>query len=146
MYNEWLTMPLEELCARTILEGGRLARDFPATEIARDANEGAAVRRTLDRMNAETVAGEHNDGGLAALGSILNRELDAETLDRGSEFCGSDDPELGSIGTVHEVRVLSDRGKRIDRLDAKLRIYLNMRDICRARLQAERLVFRHASG
>ena len=146
MYNEWLTMPLEELCARTILEGGRFARDFPATEIARDAHECGAIRRTLDRMNADTVAGEHNDGGLAGLGAILDRERDAETLDQGTEFCGSHDPEMGSVGTVHEVRILSDRGKRIDRLASKLRVYLNMRDICRARLQAERLVFRHASG
>ncbi len=146
MYNEWIKMPAEEICARTILEGSRFATEFPAADIAKDSHEAAAIRRTLERMTAETVVGEHNDGGLAALGEILARELDAETLDRGSEFCGSHDPEVGSIGTVHEVRVLSDRGKRIDRLDSKLRVYLNMREICRARLQAERLVFRHASG
>ena len=64
----------------------------------------------------------------------------------GPSSADHDDPEMGSVGTVHEVRILSDRGKRIDRLASKLRVYLNMRDICRARLQAERLVFRHASG
>ena len=65
---------------------------------------------------------------LPASARFLDRERDAETS-IGTKFCGSDDPEIGSVGTVHEVRILSDRGKRIDRLASKLRVYLNMRDI-----------------
>ncbi len=139
-------MPLEELVARTINEIRHIATDLPVNEIAVDALEAGAIRRILDRLRADGGLRDRAEADLDTLFGILGRELDRETLGWHEEFDGRNDPEIGAVGPVRQVRTLTERGETIHGIERRLRSYRQLHDICTARLDAERMVFRRMAG
>ena len=139
-------MPLEEIVARTIHGIRQIMADMPVNEIATDALEAGTIRRILDRLCADGGLRDRAEADLDTLFGILGRELDRETLGWQEEFDGRNDPEIGAVGPVRQVRTLTERGETIDGIGRRLRSCRQLHDICTARLDAERLVFRRMAG
>lgn len=133
-------IPLDELCSMLIANTRSFADWFPKNDISVDTLEHSSIRRILDGMRANPGVSRKDDTDIDILSAILRRELERETLGWVTVFDGRNDPELGAIGDVREVRDLSDRGRMIEDCVRSLQQLAHMRSICRARLDAEKLV------
>jgi hypothetical protein len=139
-------MPLEETVARTIHEIRQIMADMPVNEIAVDALEAGMIRRIPNRLRADGGLRDCAEADLDTLFGILGRELDRETRGWHEEFDGRNDPEIGAVGSVRVVRTLTERGETIDGIGRRLRSNRQLHDLCTARLDAERMVFRRMAG
>ena len=74
---------------------------------------------------------------LDCLEAIIADAIQRETLGFRSEFDGICDPEYGDIGQVIQVPIQSHKGKRAEILMQDLQSIKSMRDVLRARLDAE---------
>ncbi len=135
-------MPLDELCSLLIGMTRAFIENFPANEVAKNALECASLRRALDGMSANAGLSHRNDADIDILRGVLRRERERETLGTYLDFEGWNDPEIGAVGETREVRGLTDRGKMIDARYKSLRRIAHMRSVCRARLDAEKLLMR----
>lgn len=133
-------IPLDELCSMLFANTRSFADRFPKNDVSVDALEHSSIRRTLDGMGANAGISRKDDTDIGILLAVLRRELERETLGWITVFDGRNDPELGAIGEVREVRDLSDRGRKIEDFIRSLQQLAHMRSICRARLDAEKLV------
>ncbi|WP_043774402.1 hypothetical protein, partial [Roseivivax isoporae] len=80
---------------------------------------------------SETTAKE-----IACIEDLLDQAITQETLGHRNVFDGTDDPELGAVGRVCAVPVLSETGAARDRLRQGFRQILAMRDLLAARVDA----------
>ncbi|MEK0163562.1 hypothetical protein VWX35_07335 [Phaeobacter sp. A36a-5a] len=82
----------------------------------------------------------HAASALTPIIALLERETESETVGHRNIFCGSIDPEEGDVGEVVAMRVLTERGDRIQRWCDRLRRVQHMLQVIEARLAAERVV------
>lgn len=68
---------------------------------------------------------------------ILKRELEAETVEFIQQFVGIHDPESGDIGTVREVRIVTERGESVAWLLAAFEQFLAARQDLLDRLSVD---------
>jgi hypothetical protein len=135
-------MPLDELCAVVIENIWAFIDSFPAHEVSADALELGTLRRTLEELSAYGGLSRKGDTDFDILSAILQRELDRETLGWFTVFDGVVDPEIGAVGNTRDVRELTERGWSIDHCVRSLGHIAYIRSICRARLDAEKLLMR----
>lgn len=111
-------------------------------ELLRDAHHAlvGSLRRILDRMNACAGLSGRDDTDIDILSGILQREREQEILGTFMVFDGPEDPEIGAVGKAREVRDLTERGQAMDGCLRSLQRIAQMRSICRARLDAEKLL------
>lgn len=133
-------MPLDELCSLLIGTTRGFIENFPTNEVSVDAIERGTLRRTLETMRASAGLSRHDDTDIDLLSAVLERERKREILGTFMVFDGRDDPELGAVGEVREVLDLTDRGEMINACLGSLRRIANLRSICRARIDAEKLL------
>ncbi|ETX15688.1 hypothetical protein OCH239_13775 [Roseivivax halodurans JCM 10272] len=138
-YNE---MPLEELFARALASARNLARDFPCNDVSVDAHEASSMRRTLEGLSHHAGLTASDDVDADLLMSVLARELDRETTGWSRIFDGWIDPDIGQIGTIKSVRVLTERGQMLERHARGIQEFAHVRSLCRARRDAEKLLLR----
>jgi len=133
-------MPLDELCSLLIGMTRSFIEHFPANEVAADAIERGSLRRTLEAMRACAGLSRRDDTDIELLSAVLERERGREVLGSFMVFDGRDDPEIGAVGEVQEVLDLTDRGQAIDACVRSLRRIAHIRSICRARIDAEKVL------
>ena len=139
-YHDHLS--LEELWARILL---RLdlqhdalqcdGSDFSATDLT--ALSGALAALRGDGPLAPAAA-DH----IACALDVLEEAVSRETLGHRNTFDGIDDPEVGAVGQVRSVPILSDRGAGLDRHLREFRQVLAMRDRLAARVDTARQIAR----
>ncbi len=129
-------IPLEELCARIIGMARDFAEDFPTSDVAVDVLERNSLRRTLEGFAQHGGLSRRDDIELDILAAVLNRET------RGwiQSFEGIADPENGAVGYDIEIRDLTERGRRVERLLKQLNRSAHLRSTGRARLDAVKLI------
>lgn len=136
------TEALEDLIASAIRLGREFHADTTKIDLASNALESGFINRCLSRIAQGEVLDRRDDGGLDAVQGILQRERAREIIDTERVFDGVEDPELGSIGNVREVEILSQRGQRIEHLLQKFLGFRKARDFALDRIEAERLLMR----
>lgn len=130
----------KELCTR-ILQG----HDILHEQVQRnDAELGATDLNTiLQALSALRRHGPLSEAAAKEIGCIedlLDQAIAQETLGLRNVFDGRDDPELGAVGRVCAVPVLSETGAARDRLRRGFRQILAMRDLLAARIDAALMI------
>ncbi len=126
----------KELCTR-ILRG----LDVLHEQVQRNDAELAAtdLNTVLQALSALRLHGPLSEASAKEIGCIedlLDQAMTQETLGHRNVFDGTDDPELGAVGRVCAVPVLSETGAARDRLRQGFRQILAMRDLLAARVDA----------
>lgn len=70
--------------------------------------------------------------------AVLRDAVDRETLGVRNVFDGHEDPDLGPIGTIRQIPVLSDKGRAVDRLLRDFLVISAMHALLMARVDADR--------
>lgn len=138
-YNE---LPLEELFARAFAFARNFAKAFPCSDVAADVLEASSLRRTLEGLSHHAGLTATDDADTDLLMSVIARELDYETLGWNRIFDGWIDPDIGQIGTIKTVPVLTERGQMLEQHALRIREFAHVRSVCRARRDAEKFLFR----
>ncbi|MFG6560290.1 hypothetical protein [Sulfitobacter sp. 1A15299] len=146
MKNIFHTMPLEELCARSLEKIKNVSGAATSAEIAGTSERQNAIRRAMDSISEERLLCQNGSAELDLVMSILDCELDQETQEIVPVFHGRNDPEEGAIGTVVNERVLTPRGEQIAQCLGNLRILCEMLQVLQHRFAAERIVNRRFGG
>lgn len=126
----------KELCTR-ILRGLDVLHD----QVQRNDAELAAtdLNTVLQALSALRRHGPLSEAAAKYIGCIedlLDQAIAEETLGLRNVFDGTDDPELGAVGRVSAVPILSETGAARDRLRRGFRQILAMRDLLAARVDA----------
>lgn len=126
----------KELCTR-ILRGLDVLHDQvqrnDAELAASDLNEILQALSALRRHGPLSAAAAKEIG---CIEDLLDQAITQETLGLRNVFDGTEDPELGAVGRVCSVPVLSETGAARDRLRRGFRQILAMRDLLAARIDA----------
>lgn len=133
-------LSLEELWTQTLLEIDILHDRVDCNKQGLSATERNAVARSLIDLRTEGPLSEEADDHVGRIETHLTDAVDRETLGFRNVFDGYDDPELGSVGTVISVPVLSDNGRTVDELRQALRVIVRMRGLISARIDARRQI------
>lgn len=96
------------------------------------------MTRSLIGLRTEGPLSEESDDHVGRIETHLTDAVDRETLGFRNVFDGYDDPELGSVGTVISVPVLSEHGRPVDKLRQAFRVIVRMRGLISARIDARR--------
>ncbi|HEY9040058.1 MAG TPA: hypothetical protein VIN05_14075 [Roseovarius sp.] len=140
------TLPLEELCARTLEKIGHVTEAVTSAEVAGTACNQHAIRRSMSNLSKDRLLRHDICEALDRVISILDDELDRETQEIVPRFYGRNDPEEGAIGTIVHERTLTQRGNQIGQSLEDLRVLRNMLKILEHRLAAEQLINRRFGG
>ncbi|MCZ7675385.1 MAG: hypothetical protein M5U35_05260 [Roseovarius sp.] len=140
------TMPLEELCARSLEKTSHVAKTATSAEIAGTSDNQHAIRRAMNSISEDRLLRQDGCAALDLVISLLNAELDQETQGIVPVFHGRNDPEEGAIGTIADERVLTPRGEQIAQCLGNLRVLREMLQVLEYRLAAERIVNRRFGG
>ncbi|WP_089344433.1 hypothetical protein [Paracoccus seriniphilus] len=133
-------MPLDELCSLLIGMTRAFIDHFPGNEVAADALERGSLRRTLEAMRACAGLSRRDNTDINLLSAVLEREREREILGTFTVFDGRNEPDIGAVGEVREMLDLTDRGQAIDACVRSLRRIAHIRSICRARIDAEKVL------
>ena len=134
-YHDHLS--LEELWARVLLGLDVLHDAIQCSAAALSATDHNALSLALAALRkvgplAPTSA-NHICGALGILEDAIAREI----LGHQNIFDGIHDPEIGAIGSVKSVPILSEKGADLDGHLRNFRTVLVMRDLLAARVDAE---------
>lgn len=146
MKNIFHTLPLEELCARTLEKIGHVTEAAISAEVAGTSDNQHAIRPSMNSLSEDRLLRQDGCAALDLVISILDGELDQETKEIVLVFHGRNDPEEGAIGTVVDERVLTPRGDHIAQCLGNLRVLREMLQVWEHRLVAERIVNRRFGG
>jgi hypothetical protein len=146
MKNIFHTLPLEELCARTLEKIGHVTKAATSAEVTGTSHNQQAIRRAMNSLSEDRLLRHDGCVALNLVISILGGELDQETQEIVPVFHGRNDPEEGAIGSVVQERVLTPRGDQIARCLGDLRMLREMLLVLEHRLAAERIVNRRFGG
>ncbi|MBY6200524.1 hypothetical protein KUV65_04060 [Maritalea mobilis] len=106
------------------------------------AEQSTTMRCLTDLENGDLLR-ESVSGAIAALSDIISAELATERHGHRRVFDGHYDPELGAVGDVIDLPILTERGEELDRLMGLLRDFENARNYALDRLRAEQSIRRH---
>lgn len=146
MKNILYTMPLEELCARTLEKIAHVTEVATSAEISGTSHNQHMIGRAFQSLSENRLLRENAFEALELVLSILDGELEQETRESVPVFHGRNDPEEGAIGTVVDERVLTPRGDQISQCLGDLRVLREMLLVLEHRLAAERIINRRFGG
>ena len=146
MTNFFHTMPLEELCARSLEKIRHVTDVATSAEVAGASQNQHAIRRSMDSLSEDRLLRHDGCGALDHVVSILDEELDRETQEIVPVFHGRNDSEEGAIGAVVNERILTPRGEQVARCLDNLRVLREMLLVLGHRFAAERIVNRRFGG
>lgn len=139
MHKHYLEMPLGRLCAKALFELRTAGERITSADLAASAHDRLRLARWAASAGGD-IDLRHAASALTPIIVLLERETDCETVGHRNVFCGSIDPEEGDVGEVVAMRVLTERGERIQRWCDRLRRVQHMLQVIEARLAAERVV------
>ena len=106
-------------------------------DCGRTTRETATAARILQGLEAGNILRDDLDGGLQTLHAHLSDAIAAETVGYRRVFDGHHDPEIGDVGVVQELPILSDRGAALLPVLRRCEALVAARDAARDRLCAE---------
>lgn len=140
------SIDLDDLAAEAVRLGRELAnmaRDLSLGERALDAS---FVSRCLARLRDRVPFDPRDEGGLAAVGAMLERDLAGEIVGTERRFVETRYDEHGPDGEVRDVPVFSDRGQQLVHLQETFRRFSETRHAVLDRLAAHRALMAMMSG
>jgi len=140
MNKHYLEMPLEDLCATALLELDAASEALCSADIAGSAHDRAILARWSARMAGDLALKPGVSSAMARVIGIVEAQLDAETLEQHAVVDGHPDTEEGPVGQVIRVRILTERGRRLEAWHGRLRRLRHMLQVAEARLGAERAI------
>ncbi len=133
-------LSLEDLVFRLVRMGRVVATDILASDLGANSRQGPLLERCLRRLSNGQPLDARDGGGLDAVRSILQREVDEETLGSVWEFEGAHDPEFGDVGTVRLVRLVTQRGETLATLLVAFQRFLNAREELLDRMRVDNVL------
>ena len=134
-YHDHLS--LEDLWARILLGLDVMHDAVQHTAGALLPTDHLALLGALAALREEGPLASAAANHIACALGILEAAVARETLGHRNVFDGVHDPELGAIGQVRSVPILSEKGTDLDAHLAHFRMVLAMRDLLTARVDAE---------
>lgn len=118
---------MEDMVFRLVRTGRAVATDILASDLGVNTRQGPLLERCLRRLSEGQPLDARDGGGLETVRGILQRAVDEETLGSVWEFQGVHDPEIGDVGTVRLVRLVTERGEALAPLLAAFEHFLEAR-------------------
>lgn len=131
-------LSLEELWTRMLQAIDHLHAQAEQTETGLSATERNTLLQSLSSLRGDGPLAGGAEGQMERIEAVLRDAVDRETLGVRNAFDGHDDPDLGSIGTIRQIPVLSDKGRAVDRLLRDFLMISAMRALLMARVDANR--------
>lgn len=138
-YNQ---LTLEELLAKTLLELDSLHEELDRNEAGLHATSLNTLLRALIDLRRDGPLSQTAEEAIQLVDDILGAAIAQETLGHRNAFDGTNDPDLGAIGRVTVVPILSHRGERFSTIMSRFRRILAMRELLAARIDAEAQIAR----
>lgn len=138
-YNQ---LTLEELLAKTLLELDFLHEEVDRNDAGLQATSLNTLLRALGELRQDGPLSQTGAEAIRLVHSILDAAIAEETLGHRNVFDGTNDPDLGAIGRVTVVPILSHRGECLRVIRTHFRKILAMRELLAARIDAEAQIAR----
>ncbi|ANT62285.1 hypothetical protein AYJ57_17840 [Salipiger sp. CCB-MM3] len=135
-------LSLEEFWTRTLQEVDHLYARVEQTEEGLSATKRNALLQSLASLRSDGPLAQGSEGHVSRIEALLLDVVDRETLGVRNVFDGHDDPDLGSIGTIRQVPILSEQGCALDGLLQSFLMICAMRALLTARVDAHRQMAR----
>lgn len=129
-------LSLEELWTQTLQDLDTFHNQVDRNRNGLSATERNTVMQSLASLRFQGPLSDDADDHFGRIETVLTDAVDRETLGSRNVFDGYDDPELGSVGTVISVPVLSEHGRAVDELQQAFRVIVRMRGLISARIDA----------
>ncbi|CUH41053.1 hypothetical protein JSE7799_03796 [Jannaschia seosinensis] len=129
-------MTKKELCTRILQGLDALHDQAQRAEADMTATDLNTVLQALSALRHSGPLSEIAVDEIGRIEDLLARAIAQETLGFQNVFDGTVDPDLGAVGRVHAVPVLSEKGAALDRLQQGFRQILAMRELLAARIDA----------
>lgn len=126
----------KELCTRMLRGLDVLHEQVQRNDAELGATDLNTVLQALSALRRNGPLSEAAAKEIGCIEDLLDQAVTQETLGFRNIFDGTDDPELGAVGRVCAVPVLSETGAARDRLRRGFRHILAMRDLLVARIDA----------
>lgn len=131
-------LSLEELWTRMLQAIDYLHAQTEQTETGLSATERNTLLQSLAILRSDGPLVDGAEGHMSRIEAVLRAALDRETLGVRNVFDGHDDPDLGSVGTIRQVSILSKQGRALDGLLQGYLMISAMRALIAARIDANR--------
>lgn len=114
-----------------------LLEEMDAASFPDNTKDAGFVRRSIAQLGSRSLLHDSAEGTLKSLSRMLRLQIAGETLETRRVFDGYHDPEIGDVGRVLEVAVLTDRGEMLSELLISLERLMSARNAALDRLCAE---------
>ena len=138
-YNQ---LTLEDLLAKTLLELDLLYEEIDRNVAGLQATSLNTLLRALVDLRQDGPLSQTAAEAIRLVHNILDASIAGETLGHRNAFDGTNDPDLGAIGRVTVVPILSHRGECLRVIRTHFRKILAMRELLAARIDAEAQIAR----
>lgn len=111
--------------------------EMDASAFPEKAQDASFIKRSLASLENGCLLNESADGTLSALEKMLRQKIHAETLEVRHVFDGYHDPDVGDVGRVLDIPLLTDRGEMLVAMLSSLESLITARHAALDRLHAE---------
>jgi len=139
MHKHYLEMPLQALYAKALFELKAAGERITSAGLVASAHDRVRLAGWAASVGGD-IDLRHADSALTPIIALLERESEDETLGYYNVFRGSNDPDEGDVGEIATIRILTERGERIDLWCGRLRRVRHMLQVIGVRLTAEQTV------
>ncbi|WP_417587217.1 hypothetical protein [Pararhodobacter oceanensis] len=133
---------LRDLWTRTLQEIDFLHDEAQRNDAGMCAPDLNTLSNTLSALRKDGPLSDLATSEIGQIEVLLHAAVARETLGTRNIFDGTNDPELGAIGRVLTVPILSTKGAALDALQQRFRTFQAMRNLLAARVDAEQQMAR----
>lgn len=130
-------LTIGELWARTLQELDILHNEAQRIDAGLSATDQNALSTAVAALRRDGPLSEVAAVNVGIIQDLLDHAISRETLGRRNDFNGMVEPQVGVIGRVKVVPILSENGARLDTLHRHFKQILAIRDLLVARVDAE---------
>jgi hypothetical protein len=134
--------PTNEIWVETLLELGHLYDATQRNDAGLSATSLISLSRALVSLSQEGPLSSIAADDFAIIQEVLEEVISHETLGFRNVFDGIFDPELGDIGQIRQIPILSVKGSRANLLMQDVKKIMAMCDLLIARTDADRQIAR----
>ncbi|MDD9708416.1 hypothetical protein PVW53_12930 [Seohaeicola sp. SP36] len=133
-------LPTNEIWVETLLELGHLYDAVQRNDAGLSATSLISLSRALVSLGEEGPLSATATEDFDCIQEVLDDVITQETLGFRNVFDGIFDPELGDIGEIRQIPILSDKGSLADLLMRDVKKIMAMRDLLKARIETDRQI------
>jgi hypothetical protein len=133
-----LTPTLEDHFENVFRSARIVVTEMNACAFPANARDAGFIKRSLASLETGSLFSERADETLSMLRTMLHQQIREETLEVRRVFDGYHDPEVGDVGRVLDIPILTDQGEMLAAMLTSLESLITARHTALDRLHAER--------